>query len=90
MLKKLILKQFNKELLTWIINMSLSMVEQGKCVKVISVTGRNNLKKFSSLGIIPGTDIKVITNSPLGPFIISVMGSRIMIGKDAANNIIVK
>jgi len=41
------------------------------------------------MGIVPGTEIEVLQNAARGPFIVSVKGSRIMMGRGMACRIFV-
>ncbi len=70
--------------------MPLSIVESGKKVRIISVSaGRDLTERLASLGIVPGTEIEVLQNFSRGPFIVSVKGSRIMMGRGMACRIFV-
>ncbi|HOI15604.1 MAG: FeoA domain protein [Syntrophaceae bacterium PtaU1.Bin231] len=70
--------------------MPLSIVEPGKRVRILSVSaGRDLSERLASLGIVPGTEIEVLQNVSRGPFIVSVKGSRIMMGRGMACRIFV-
>jgi ferrous iron transport protein A len=67
----------------------LSEVAEGELVNVIEINGGDGLKqKLFRLGIMPGTEIKVIRNS-IGPIIAEVRGVQIAIGRGMASKIIV-
>jgi len=69
---------------------SLAIVESGRRVRFLGVhTGRGLQARLSAMGMIPGVEIDVISNSDHGPFIIAVKGSRIMLGRGMASKIVV-
>jgi Fe2+ transport system protein FeoA len=66
------------------------MIENGRKVRVICVDGGRCLQaRLAQMGLIPGTEIEMIRNSPSGPFVIGVMGSRLILGRGMAHAIIV-
>ncbi len=42
------------------------------------------------MGLVPGAEIEVLRNSLHGPFLISVKGSRIALGRGMAQDIVVE
>ncbi len=72
--------------------MPLSMVGEGKKVKIIEIGGGWMLKKrFHDLGLYEGTEVEVIRNDvTAGPLILKVLDSRIGIGRGQANRIMVE
>jgi Fe2+ transport system protein FeoA len=71
--------------------MPLSSVSAGRKVKLCAIrAGRSFHARLVSLGLLPGTELEVIHNSAWGPFIVSVKGSRIMLGRGMAEKIEVK
>ncbi|MCK9275849.1 MAG: ferrous iron transport protein A [Syntrophales bacterium] len=70
--------------------MPLTIVKQGKRVRLVSVEAGRDLKsRLAAMGLIPGAEIDVLRNANHGPFIISVLGSRIMLGRGMAMKIMV-
>jgi len=68
----------------------LTMVKDGKRVKIISISsGRGLKKRLYDLGLYEGAKIDVIRNDISGPIILKVLDSRIGIGRGQANKIIV-
>ncbi len=68
----------------------LSNVSAGKTVKLVSVDAGYGLKsRLTAMGLIPSVQILVINNSHPGPFVISVKGSRLMLGRGMAQKIMV-
>lgn len=65
--------------------MPLTMVEQGRKVKLITIrAGRGLRSRLAELGLIPGVELEIIANSLDGPFILAVKGSRVVIGRGMA------
>lgn len=69
--------------------MPLSMVKEGETGVIKKVGGRNDTKKFlENLGFVVGGIVTVISERN-GNLIVNVKDSRIAIGKDMANRIMV-
>lgn len=69
--------------------MPLSMVKEGEAGVIKKVGGRNDTKKFlENLGFVVGGTVTVISERN-GNLIVNVKDSRIAIGKDVANRIMV-
>ena len=68
--------------------MSLSELEPGKTATVESIHGGRHLRqKLVNLGMIPGSEIIVVRANRMGPMVLSVQGSQIMIGRGMAKHI---
>jgi ferrous iron transport protein A len=66
------------------------MIKENEDVTIQKVGGKEETRKFlESLGFVTGISISIISQIN-GNFIINVKGSRIAIGRDMANKIIVK
>jgi ferrous iron transport protein A len=66
------------------------MIKENEDVTIQKVGGKEGTRKFlESLGFVTGISISIISQIN-GNFIINVKGSRIAIGRDMANKIIVK
>jgi len=69
----------------------LSMVTVGHKVKLVTVEAGKGLKgRLAAMGLVPGVEITVIANGHLGPFVIGVRGSKVMLGKGMTHKIMVK
>ncbi len=69
--------------------MPLSMVGTGMSNVVKRVGGKDETRKFlESLGFVPGSEVTVISEMN-GNLIVNVKNSRVAIGKDIANKIMV-
>ncbi|MBN2226679.1 MAG: ferrous iron transport protein A [candidate division Zixibacteria bacterium] len=67
--------------------MPLSMVGPGQKVRLISVTaGRNVRNRLAAMGLVPGTELEVISRGR-GPVIISVNSNRLILGYGMASKI---
>jgi Fe2+ transport system protein FeoA len=71
--------------------MPLTMVDEGARAILRSIEGGHQLRgRLAALGLLPGTELEVIQNSGHGPFVVSVKGSRIVIGRGMAARIAVE
>lgn len=71
-------------------SMPLAMIEAGRKVRFVSVSGGHELMgRLMSMGLLPGVEIEVVQNPLRGPFILSVKGIRIMLGRGVAHKILV-
>jgi ferrous iron transport protein A len=69
----------------------LSTIQTGKTVKLVSVeAGRGLNSRLTAMGLLPNVEITVINNGYPGPFVISVRGSRMMLGRGMADKIMVR
>jgi len=69
--------------------MPLSMVRPGETNVIKKVGGKEETKKFlENLGFVTGSAITVVSESS-GNIIVNVKESRVAIGKDMANKILV-
>ena len=70
--------------------MPLTIVQTGRRVRFVSVEAGHGLQgRLAAMGLIPGAEIEVLQNTMNGPFLISVKGSRIMLGRGMAQKILV-
>ena len=68
----------------------LSTVQSGETVKIARVeAGRDLNSRLASMGLNPNVEITVVKNGHPGPFVISVKGSRMMLGRGMADKIMV-
>ena len=68
--------------------MPLSAINEGHRAVLKNITGGKQLRgRLAALGLLPGTELEVIQNSGHGPFVVSVRGSRIVIGRGMASRI---
>ncbi|MBN2467678.1 MAG: FeoA domain-containing protein [Deltaproteobacteria bacterium] len=71
--------------------MPLTIVQAGRRVRFVAVDAGHGLQgRLVSMGLVPGVEIEVLRNSPHGPFLIAVKGSRIMLGRGMARKIVVE
>lgn len=69
--------------------MPLSMAKEGEPVEIKKVDGKEETRKFlENLGFVVGSIVTVITEMN-GNMIVNVKESRVAIGKDMANKIMV-
>jgi len=68
----------------------LSTVRSGETVRLASIeAGRGLNSRLASMGLVPNVKITVVNNGHPGPFVISVKGSRMMLGRGMAHKIMV-
>ena len=69
---------------------TLSQVEPGKRVKIVSLVGGRGLHgRLVNMGMIPGSTIEVVGQGMNGPRIVTHNGCRLAIGRGVARKIIV-
>jgi len=70
--------------------MPLAIVEAGRRVRLVAIkAGRGLQGRLASMGLVPGVEIEVLQNSLNGPCIVSLKGSRIILGRGMAYKIVV-
>jgi Fe2+ transport system protein FeoA len=68
----------------------LSTIKSGQTVKLAGVeAGRSLNSQLAAMGLLPNVEITVVSNGHPGPFVVSVKGSRIMLGRGMADKITV-
>ena len=68
----------------------LSAVQAGEMVTLARIeAGRGLNNRLASMGLVPDVKITVVNNSHPGPFVISVKGSKMMLGRGMAHKIMV-
>ena len=69
----------------------LSMVRVGETVRVVKVNaGRGLNNRLAAMGLVPNTELTVVSNSHPGPFIVTVKESKVMLGRGMAHKIMVR
>lgn len=68
----------------------LSIVKPGQKVRLLKVDSGQGLRtRLITMGLMQNVEFSVVSNSRSGPFIIRVKGSKIALGRGAANKIMV-
>jgi ferrous iron transport protein A len=68
----------------------LSTIKAGQTVTIVSIqAGRGLNSRLASMGLVRGTQITVVNNNQPGPFVISMKGSKMMLGRGMAHKIMV-
>ena len=71
--------------------MALSMVDPGKEVTLIDIDGGRGVRsKLYSMGLVPGVSLTVLNRNNVGPIMVRVSDSRLVIGFGMAQKIIVE
>ena len=69
----------------------LSSVKAGHKVVLVRIdAGRGLNSRLASMGLVANTEIRVVSNSHPGPFVIIVKDTRVMLGRGMAHKIMVK
>jgi ferrous iron transport protein A len=69
----------------------LSAIKSGEKVKLTGVeAGRGLNSRLAAMGLLPNVEITVVNNGHPGPFVISVKGSKMMLGRGMADKIMVR
>jgi ferrous iron transport protein A len=75
---------------TEVLGMPLSLVKAGKRVRIEGIAEGDGFQgRLAALGMVVGADIEVLCNTVRGPFIVSLKGGRIMLGREMAQKILV-
>ncbi len=70
---------------------SLLSVPAGQQVRVVRIDGGRAMRsRLAAMGLVRGAEVEVVRNSGHGPFIVSVKGSRIILGKGMASRVYVE
>ena len=66
-------------------------IKTGQKVKLIRVDAGEDLKsRLAALGMVPNVQITIINKGRPGPFVVSFKGSRIALGREMTEKIIVR
>ena len=69
----------------------LTMTRAGETVCVSSVEAGTHLRtRLTTLGLLPGVEVRVISNNARGPFIVAIGGTRLAMGRGMAHKILVE
>lgn len=61
----------------------LSAAQNGQRLRICGIrSGRGLRARLAALGIMVGVEVEMIGNTGNGPCIVSVMGGRVMLGRD--------
>lgn len=70
-------------------SMPLSMVKEGEINTICKIGGKEETRKFlENLGFVSGGEVTVVSQIN-GNIIVNVKGSRVAIGRDMANKVMV-
>ena len=69
---------------------SLSKVKAGEKVRIVNVEAGGGFRsKLIAMGLLPNTEITVVSKGHTGPLVISVKNSKVMLGRGMAEKITV-
>jgi Fe2+ transport system protein FeoA len=68
----------------------LTDVAEGVTVRLAMVDAGHGLQsRLAAMGLVPGTEVRVVSKGGWGPFIVAVKGSRVMLGRGMTDKIYV-
>lgn len=71
--------------------MPLSFVKPGKRVTLKEIIAGHGLRShLAAMGMVPGVELEVVSGNSLGPFIVAIKNSRVMLGRGMAAKIFVE
>ena len=71
--------------------MPLSMVQAGEKVTLATIDAEDDLRsRLAAMGMVPNTEILIVSNSRPGPFVVNVKGAKIALGRAMAHKVMVK
>jgi Fe2+ transport system protein FeoA len=69
----------------------LSTIADGEKVILVQIDAGRGLKsRLASMGLLPNTEVTVISNKHPGPFMISVKKTKMMLGRGMTDKIMVR
>lgn len=72
-------------------SMPLSLAGAGKMLTVTRINAGLGLqRRLADMGLVPGTDVRVVNGCHPGPLLIDIRGSRLGLGFGVAQKILVK
>lgn len=70
---------------------SLADVKKGNIVKLKEIIGGHKIKKrLLDMGLLPGTELKIVSSNNMGPMIIEVNNSRLALGRGLSKKVLVE
>jgi Fe2+ transport system protein FeoA len=69
--------------------MPLTMALVGQTVRFVSAEGAGLAHRLAEMGLTPGEKIHILHRGP-GPFLVTVRGSRLMLGRGMVHRILVR
>ncbi|HEX42255.1 MAG TPA: ferrous iron transport protein A [Phycisphaerales bacterium] len=68
----------------------LSKVKAGQTARVVRIeAGASANARLASMGLVPRTQVSMISNGHPGPMVVSVKGAKMMLGRGMAHKIMV-
>lgn len=73
------------------IQVPLSTIRTGQKVRLGNIKAGHGLRsRLAAMGMVPNTELLVISNGSPGPFVVAVKGSRIALGRGMAHKVMVE
>ena len=69
----------------------LSTAKTGERVRLVRIdAGRGLNNRLASMGLVPNAELRVVSNGHPGPFVLIVKEAKVVLGRGAAQKILVK
>lgn len=69
----------------------LSSIKSGRKVTLANIEANDSLRsRLAAMGMVPNTQIVVVSNASPGPFVVNVKGSKIALGRGMAEHVMVE
>ncbi len=73
------------------IHVPLSSIKAGRKVTLANIEANDSLRsRLAAMGMVPNTQIVVVSNASPGPFVVNVKGSKIALGRGMAERVMVE
>ena len=84
-------RAWGRRSMTNAMHIPLSSVRTGERVRLANIHAGDGLKsRLAAMGMVPNTEIVVVSNGSPGPFVIAVKGCRIALGRGMARKVMVQ
>lgn len=69
----------------------LSTTQTGEYVRVVNIdAGRGLNSRLAAMGLVPNTELRVVSNGHPGPFVLIVKDAKVVLGRGMAQKIMVR
>ena len=66
----------------------LALVDRGRKTYLRAIyAGRGLTARLASMGLVPGVELEVLSRGSTGPFVVSVKGTRLILGRGMVSKI---
>jgi ferrous iron transport protein A len=69
---------------------TLDLIREGSVVTVLEISGGGWVRRLYQMGILPGSQVKVVFNRGVEPIVVRIGNVEVSLGKGIARRIVVK